>query len=217
MWRISVRFAVITFIPAGIVLGLALLAGTSQDIPIADLFRDTASAAKLHTLTGLISNLGILLWCVAGTVSMVAWAMFRWAGDKAWARFFLASALLSFLLMSDDLLQIHERLAFAYCGIREKHVLLLLAVAAGTYLLVYRKRILATNYGMLVLALILMSTAVLVDRLFPHEDANSWFLLYEDGPKFLGIAAWCAYYCRTAVVSIQELVTARAPSASNPR
>ncbi|HKO87184.1 MAG TPA: hypothetical protein VJU83_01555 [Burkholderiales bacterium] len=213
MWRISWRFALGTFIPAAIVLGLALLAGQSQAIPIADLFRDTASVGKLPPLTGLVSNLGILLWCVAGTVSLVAWAMFRWAGDQGWARFFLASGLLSFLLMSDDLLQIHERLAFAYFGIREKHVLMLLAAAAGTYLLVYRKRILTTNYGMLVVALILMSIAVVVDRLFPHEDANSLFLLYEDGPKFLGIAGWCAYYCRTAVVSIQKLVTARAPGA----
>ena len=214
MWRVSGRFALITFMPAAAVLGLVAISGAWYQVQIADLFRDTASVAHLSPFTGVVSNLGILLWCVAGTVCALAWAMFKWAGDKGAARFFLSSALLSFLLMSDDLLQIHERLAFAYLGLREKHVLMLLALAMGGYLLIYRKRILAAPYGMLAISLALMGVSVVVDRLFPTQaDVNLWYLLYEDGLKFVGIACWCAHFCRSSFSATQQLVVARTGSA----
>jgi hypothetical protein len=81
--------------------------------------RDIAAIAKIHPLSGFLSNLGILLWCAAASICSFAAMTLRKIKPRDIFWFLLSSAVLSAYLMFDDLFQFHEELAPTYLGLNE--------------------------------------------------------------------------------------------------
>jgi hypothetical protein len=182
------------YVPIVALLVLVIIAVFSLHIPLSSFTRDMASIAHVHPLLGVVSNVGILLWCATAVICLFSRSLLRQHGLYAQARFMLWAGLMTLVLLVDDLFMIHEYIAPVHFNVGEKVVLASYAVAAGAYLLSHRRLILAANYQLLAAAMVLFSASMLVDI----ADGLGWWRLGEDGFKILGIASWLGYHAGMA-------------------
>jgi hypothetical protein len=186
----------------------ALLAGVAAasvltGVPVRVLTGDPTATAKLHPLTGVLSNLGVLLWAACAAACALAGSVLWRAADpreRDASRWLAAAAALTAALSFDDLFLIHEDLGRRYLGVTQTQVLLALVVAACAYLLRFRRQIAAGAWGLLLLALSCFVLSLTLDAVFDRQlwALGGWEYFAEDAPKFAGIAFWCAYHCRAA-------------------
>ncbi|MEA5574219.1 hypothetical protein [Calothrix sp. UHCC 0171] len=196
----SVRNLLITFIPSICILAIAVAVAAFSEVTMDRLTRDVVVIAEIHPLSGALSNLGILLWCVAASVCTFVAVAIRDKVPRSAFLFLLASALLSGWLLFDDLFLFHEDLASRYLGLSERVVICALGIFVSTYLVAFRKTILKTNYLLLIIAFGFLVSSVLVDVLLERFlwGIGHWTFLVEDGLKWLGISYWCSYQVNAA-------------------
>jgi len=200
-YKDGVRNLLITFIPSISILAIAAAVGALDGITMDRLTRDVVAIAGIHPLSGILSNLGILLWCVAASVCMFVAVTIRGKVPRSTFLFLFASALLSGWLLFDDLFLFHEALAKRYLGLNENVVICALGMFVSTYLVAFRKTILKTNYFLFIVAFGFLASSMLGDvflgrrlwRLLGH-----WSFLVEDGLKWMGISCWCSYHVTAA-------------------
>jgi hypothetical protein len=182
------------YLPILALLFLVTIAALSPHIALSSLTRDMAAIAHVHPLVGVVSNVGILLWCATVVICLFSRSLLRQQGLHAEARFLLWAGLLTLVLMVDDLFMIHEYIAPVHFHVNEKLVLASYACGAGAYLLKFRRLILAANYQLLAAAMVLFTASMIVDM----ADGRGWWGLGEDGSKILGIASWLGYHATMA-------------------
>jgi hypothetical protein len=190
----------ITFVPSLCMLAAMAVAGVLFQVDMDVMTRDVTATANVHPLTGILSNLGILLWCAAASICAFAAVTLRNVKPGEAFRFLLCSALLSAYLLLDDFFLFHDELAPRYLGVDEKLVYAALGIAVCAYLIAFRRLILRTHFAVLVLAVGFLGIAVVMDALLEPwlRRLGHWEYFFEDGAKWLGIAAWCSYYVRTS-------------------
>ena len=196
-----------TLIPASAILMAAIIASFVLKIGFSAFTRDTAAIAGIHPLAGFLSNMGILLWGASFFISLFTAITLRNFLTKGRFVFLISSALLSGYLMFDDFFMFHEFLAPKYLGLNDNLVLFILVLAAALYLYLQRRMILKTDFWMLVLALTLLAFSVFVDVSYLRITDGQFGQLeyiFEEGPKWLGIACWCSYHVQTAYRFIKE-------------
>lgn len=212
----STRQLLITFTPSLFTLLIMAAAIVLFQVSIPTITRDVAAIANIHPLSGVLSNLGILLWCVAASICGFAAIVLRNvdSSDAFW--FLLSSSLLSGYLLLDDFFMFHEVLAPRYLGLSEEFVFAALGITVSAYLFVFRWFILKTNFGVLVLALGFLATSAATDVVLGPWlwRLGHWTFFFEDGAKWLGIASWCSYYVQT---SYKLLLDSRFGPAQHPR
>ena len=184
----------VLYLPIFALLLMVLLAALSAHIPVSTMTRDMASIAHVHPLIGVVSNVGILLWCATAVICFFGSSLLRQQGLPAEARFLMWAGLMTTVLLVDDLFMIHEYIAPVHFHVSEKLVLASYACATGAYLLVHRRLILADNYLLLAAAMALFTASMMVDI----ADGGGWWRLVEDGTKILGIASWFGYHASRA-------------------
>lgn len=186
----------LTYIPTLAALATVALGALIMDIPVGMSTRDMAAIAGVHPLTGVISNVGILLWSTAASICVFAALATRRLGVTADSGFLLASGALTTVLLLDDLFMFHEQLAPDYLGITELVVVAVYIALTAVYGIYYRAIILRTEFLLLGSALIFFTISVIADLL----ESRGWsYLIIEDGAKLLGIANWCCYYFRSSL------------------
>jgi hypothetical protein len=173
-------------------------------IPIPLFTRDVTAIANIHPLSGILSNLGIYLWCISAMVSFFAAMVLRDIDQNRYLSFLFSSAFLSTYLMLDDAFLFHEALAPKLLGIDEKAVFIVLGIAVLLYLKFFMQIILKTKYMTLLLAFVFLSLSVVIDSIFEPWlwRLGEWQFLIEDGAKWLGIVSWCIYHVRTSFLFI---------------
>lgn len=178
--------------------------GAAQSgIPFADLSRDPLAVCGGRPFDGALSNLGVLLWCAAATLCLMAAAVMHRAGREQ--GFYLCSGLLTVMLLVDDLFQLHEVVLPGSFSVRQRYVLLTYLLLAAAYLARYRRRILANDWGFMAAALAFFSISLIADTLqaptvgLTGGDGTSLGSLIEDGSKLLGIISWLAFYASQAL------------------
>jgi len=200
MKTVSEQQLLITFIPSGSILVALVVVSVLFQVSIPAMTRDVTAIANIHPLSGILSSLGILLWCAAASICGFAAMTLRNVNPRDTFWFLLSSALLSAYLLFDDFFLFHEDLASRYLGLNEKIVFAALGIAVATYLIVFRQVILRTNFGVLLLALGFLTTSVVIDSILERwmSRLGDWEYFLEDGAKWLGIAGWCSYYVDTS-------------------
>jgi len=195
------------YLPNVALLFLVAIAGLSPQIAVSSLTRDMAGIAKVHPLTGVVSNVGILLWCATATVCLFSCHLLRQRGAHQAAGFLLWSGLMSVGLLVDDFFMFHEYLAPVHLGLDEKVVLPSYVCITAFYLLRHRRLILEADYRLLATALVLFTSSILLDV----ADVSGWWNLAEDGCKLLGIASWFGYHSGRAKYWLVLAPDARTP------
>jgi hypothetical protein len=192
MTRVSIRVLIALYLPALVVVGAVAAAARHYGVPVGALTRDMAAVVHASPFTGVLSVLGVTVWIA--TISIVIFTLaLSWnhvEGPKR--RFLVWFALLSLVLMLDDLFMFHELIAPDYLGLRQRYVYLAYMAATGLGLLLYRRVIIDSGPLLLAAALACFTLSVGVDVFFCVDD--SWLILLEDGAKFFGIVGWGGYF-----------------------
>ena len=191
-------------VPAALLLGLLLVAGTSllaavNHQPFGDYSRDlqalaTDAGAVLPPLAGGLALLNLMVW--PSVASMAVLAAVLWPPRRQWL---LAFAFLNILLALDDALLLHDGVG-PRLGIPEAAFFLLYA-AMGIRLLLgafplaagaqpedrlsrFRVQNLSSGGRAFILGLLLLGVSVVVDQTVHGQP------VWEDGPKLLGALVW---------------------------
>ena len=193
---------------AASVLIAVALASVLVPVDIDRLTSDVAQVARVHPMSGAVSQLGLFGWCSAACVCAFAALILRGRGTREHYLFMLYSAFLSAWLLMDDAFLLHEwneALAFP---------LLLLAVLL--YLWRFAAVIRSTPYIYLLVAFVGFGLSMGIDVvrgylcefnfLKAYINWESWEHLCEDGPKWVGIVYWCSYYTQSAWFLIKKEV-----------
>lgn len=173
------------------------------DIPVGNFTRDPLAVLGGHHLIGVISNIGILFWSATAAICFFASKIYL---DKTeFSTFLLFSSLLTFLLLFDDLFQLHERID-NYLHIHEYTAYIVYFILISIYFVKFSKIILSTEYMVLFIACCFLSLSVLADMLLSYfiTQRDIKFLI-EDGLKLFGIVTWFIYFIRTSFIYIQQI------------
>ncbi len=183
-----------------------LMAVALQDlVPVSYLTRDPAEITGAKSYIGLVSNLGILMWSASSAIALFAATVFRLSGQvKGGASFFFTCGVLAAVLMLDDLLLIHERLAPNHLHIPQPAVVAFYALMFLVFLVFFRATILNTDFVFLVLFFIFLGISAGWDGVSDRVPQLKNHLI-EDGSKFFGIVSWLAYIVLTALARIQQI------------
>lgn len=185
LWTAALAFAA-GVAPAAMVL---FLSGVRDTTP-AFFARDAAAYLGTDPLTGSFSTLGGLTWAAAVGVWLSTLVQCRDPGDR---RFAFISMILTGYLCLDDIFMGHEYLIPIILRVPEELVLIVIAVSLASYFLLFAKRFLQTPV-LAAGAIGFLGLSVFCDILREHQilPDDDWWILAEDGPKFLGIVFWLA-------------------------
>lgn len=173
-----------------------------QAVPAQILTRDIFITTQAPVYTGLISNIGILNWCISCVICVFTWFLIKPnnSHEKKVKAFIAWSGLICFSMMVDDFFMLHETVIPTYIGIPEKLIVLAELAWVIFHLFYFKKIILkATPFKILGLSLLWFVISLSVDILplnvtYTGYQSNLIFIL-EDGSKLMGIVTWCFYFC----------------------
>ncbi|MEM6854679.1 MAG: hypothetical protein AAF593_09750 [Planctomycetota bacterium] len=164
-------------------------------IPLGVLTRDVAAVARVHPLTGALSQIGLALWAAAAGVAGFN-ALRHWRhGGKRWiVRFHAAACVISAALLIDDAFMVHEHYGRLLFGLNEKVVLGILGGAVLVFLGVYRRFVLTNRaLPLLICTCLFFAVMLVVDQFQVAVGKANFRHLLEDGMKLLGIVGWLAW------------------------
>ena len=187
------------FIPGILFLAILFLLARRNDILFEILSRDPIQTLNGKPYIGIISNIGIIFWCLTSAILLYsARILSLLKGPRKKTSFLLITGLLTLLMLSDDLFLIHDVVFPEYLNMDEKVIIVfygLLFIAIFAY---YREIILKTDYILLILAFSSLGSSVVTDIIDALGIDVAQLYLIEDGLKFMGIIAWFAYFTRTS-------------------
>jgi hypothetical protein len=182
-------------------VGIALFA-LAMDKRIWFFTHDPFVLGNLPSYAGILSNVGILLWCASAAICFFSVAVSkRIDAFKHWRRFLTVSGVFTLFLLFDDLFQLHRIFYVSVLHIPLIGVMSGYGLFALWYLLRFRQEILATKFLILALAFGLFAAAVILDMLSPLSCGNT---ASSDGLKLLGIVSWFTYFAQTCWGKIVE-------------
>lgn len=170
-------------------------------INMTTLSRDPSQLTHQPFYIGLLSNLGVLMWCAAAAVSLFSSVLIRVKkGSAVEAKFLQYIGILTTILLFDDLLMVHDIIFPKYLHLSELFVYFGYFIYMSCFLLKFYRFILEqTEYKLFILAFIFFGASIAMDtHLLPGG------IDVEDGFKILGITSY-SYYC--IIVSARLLST----------
>ncbi|GAA4440774.1 hypothetical protein GCM10023188_38460 [Pontibacter saemangeumensis] len=168
-------------------------------VEIGDLTRDAISVAEGRFYYGLVSNLGILLWCATAAICLFTAVLLKDWKLTYHRNFLLSGGLLTIVLLMDDFFLLHEAAIPMLLGIGEKYVISMYPLLMVLFLACFINKILNTGYLVLLSALCFLGLSVLTDA-FETKVASETFYLLEEGFKFMGIVGWFYYFTSTCLL-----------------
>lgn len=196
----------LAYIPTVVVL---IIINLQKVIPVTHLTRDPLAIMQQPFYLGIISNLGILLWCSAAAICFFTFAVLRKDVEQRIPKsFLLFSGLVTSVLLFDDFFLLHEDFFPNYLFMPEKIVYLGYGIMLSLYLICFRKVILKTEFIPLLLAIGWFGFSVLVDSgkipLPSSIRGGEGEFLLEDGSKLLGIVSWFVYYTMVGIKQVKR-------------
>lgn len=199
------------YLPTIFLLAGAMVLASNMNQPISIFLSDPVTVMDAPPFYGVLSNLGVLIWCVGGTIAGFSGVALRAMRQKpATAEFLGASGVLTLVLVADDLFLLHEAILPHYLSIPQPLVLGSYAVLGVGYLIRYWRVIGQTDWLLLGAAFVGLGLSVLFDTVLKPLELGSQSLL-EDGFKLLGIVSWTAYFWR---VGLETTLASRATDAA---
>ncbi len=182
------------YLPTFIILAIFAVTSALTDVSMSKFTRDPAAIMEINPFFGIISNIGVLLWCASATICFFGAALLRGI-DKKNFFFFLVSGLITIVLLLDDLFLFHEMILPEYFHIPEKVTYAGYVTIILVYLVRFGKTIFETEFLLFFFALGFLGLSIVVD--FLPSSWLPWHHLFEDGFKLFGIASWLGYFAKT--------------------
>jgi hypothetical protein len=166
-------------------------------------------------LGGLLTQLGVLLYCSATAVCwFTAGFLARQGKTSPLCRFLRGAGLLSLVLGLDDLLMFHEQLHDLIDPFAAKGMTLVYALILLRLLWPNRQELWATEWRVLLVSLICFTLSETIANL-GMLDRPRWIhlrlwnpsparTLCEEGLKWLGIVLWLSWFVHTAVRELER-------------
>ena len=188
----SVRFRstlLWALVPAAIVYAVALVWSVSEGIDAKDVVRDLAQSCNAPLGEGFLSSVGYLLWMSAAAISLFAASTRQIQGSVLNRQFAFCGGGFSLWLCLDDMFLMHDR----YLG----EAFLYVTYIIFTGLLLFRFRGPLRRFGgeIFLASVLLLGLSVLTDALQGFWSSYETAQIFEEGFKFLGIAAWLSFWC----------------------
>jgi hypothetical protein len=187
----------LTLLVALAVYGLALRINQAYGIDSEAVIRDLAQSCGLALGVGMLSNFGYLLWAAAAAIALFGASLE--GGESRQRQLLLCGGSFSALLCLDDMFLLHDK----YIG--SGFLYLLYIVFALLILLRFRRLVWALGGLAFPVAVMLLGSSILLDKVqdvLPFGYDNSQ--LFEEGFKFLGIAAWVHFWWQAAAAGLRR-------------
>ncbi len=185
--------AAIWLVGLTILLGLAL----QRRVPYEQLLLDPNSLNEVPWYTGLVSNLGVLGWTTgAATGFFGAWVA-RYGGRADAAALLGRGAVLSTVLLLDDLFQLHVAVE-PLLGLSKPVIYLCYLLVAAWWVGTQRREIRRTRSELLLASVVAFGASVVADQVGVPGLDEQGSLVAEDACKFLGVLAWAQYFTLTS-------------------
>ena len=177
-------------------VGFAVLSAVALHGDVGELLLDPSWIGGAAWYAGFVSQFGAVAWCVAATSA--AWSSWiaRTGGRIDAARFLRRGSIVTAVLLADDLFGFHSGV-LEQIGLPKVVGELLVLSPLGLWLLVHAADIVRTRWQLLAASLGAQAASFVVDA-FVNPGRFDFAVLFEDGPKFLGILAWATYFVVTA-------------------
>jgi len=173
----------------------------SRGVPIHYFMREPQVLGGIHPMAGAMSNLGVVIGAAcAGFLGLTSLVLLKSCADRKVASFLFYSAVLTAVIVIDDMFLLHESLLPVYVGLDEEYSYLLYVLLFLCGGLIFRKQLTETDYPLLLAVFVFWGVSIAADSL-PHDLRkyidNDYRILIEDGAKWTGIVIWCGYYFKT--------------------
>jgi len=181
-------------------VGFVWLASRALDRPFGFFTREPASAVGAAWYAGFLSNVGVIVWTVAATASLLAWWSRRGQSGTR-TDLLLWAGLLTTVELLDEFFLLHDAF-YPMLGIPEKAVAAVYGLATVALGVSFRTQLAGPGLAAVGLTLALFAASFGFDQFWPGNH------LLEDGFKFFGIVTWASYFL---MVSAAELKGQPAP------
>lgn len=181
------------------------LVGMQQFAPVEDLLLDPSAVGGRPWYVGLVTSLGVLGWAAAVGGCAVTSFVARHAGRDSAADAFRTASFLWLLLLLDDLFLLHSSLFPQLFGVSKSAVLVAELILAVLWVVQFGREIIRTRWLLLIAAAGAFAWSLGVDTVVAPLDGRG--LLWEDGPKLLGIIALATWSVVTATDILRSIVT----------
>lgn len=184
----------------GLIIGAFALAG----VRMSRISRDAAQVVHFPFYYGFLSNVGVLVWAAGAFIPFYTSFLVR---DPTQTSLLRWGGILTFVLLVDDFLLIHDGFFPKVLHLPEKLIYVIYAIVFPIYFLRHFRLILqTTEYWILGLGVFMMGVSVLIDiNVLPGG------IDVEDSFKICGISAYSYYW----IITAKQLVTARLNSGDN--
>ena len=173
------------YLPTICLLAGAVGLASHMDEPISIFLSDPVTVMDAPPFYGVLSNLGVLIWCVGGAIAGFSGVALRAMRPKpVTAEFLTASGVLTLVLVADDLFLLHEEILPHYLSIPQNLVLGSYAILGVGYLIRYWRVIGQTDWLLIGAAFVGLGLSVLFDAVLKPLGLRQQSLL-EDGFKLL--------------------------------
>lgn len=183
-------------------------AGFFFNIPPDYLTKDPVALLHGKFYTGALSNFTILCWTAAATLCMFGYlALYKFAPRAGLKPLLFHFALVTLLLLLDDLYLWHEVMFPDYMGVNERLVYLSYLLYIAFILVRFRNVIFQTEYVVLACAFFFLGASMTVD-VCSHKLIHTlhmpaqWETLLEDALKSIGVFTWMVYFIRVAFADV---------------
>ena len=189
--RSTIRSTVLTtLVPAALLYLIALTWSAAEGISSTMVLRDLAQACDAPLGQGFLSSVGYLLWMAAAAIALFGATTHLIRGSIVNRQFAFCGGGFSLWLCLDDMFLVHDR----YLG--QSFLYITYSVFTVLLLVCFREPLKRFAGDSFLLSVVLLGSSVLIDAfqgIFP--DSYETVQLFEEGAKFLGIAAWLAFWC----------------------
>ena len=191
-----------------VLLFILVLVNLHTDTPLDTFTRDPSVITGTHPFVGMISNIGILFWCVGASICLFSFIYTIGQKSKKMSEygfFLLFFGLTTLLLLLDDLFLFHEYIGPEILNLSEKHIYISYGIIVLFGIVRFRKIIIQTEWIILGLAFTFFALSIAID-LFESWLSLPGSTFIEDSFKFLGIASWVSYFVLTSFETIKKAV-----------
>lgn len=184
-----------------------IVSRASDELTLSYFTRDVTAIGNLPFYAGVVSQLGAMLWSAALAVCVLTVTLLKSQNQNGRARrFLIQAAILTAVLLLDDIFLFHEDIGPDYFGISEKVIAVFYFLLCLAFLVLNMREILSSEYSILGLALAMFGASMFLDaaNLDKYDEYGILFsdqfqIFLEDGFKFVGIATWLLYFARYGI------------------